>query len=222
MLLKVRQKQFELGDKPDKLLSRQLRGLQASRAIHKIKNKEGVFLTNPSEINDTFKDFYEELYKSKGCSDPSLLTNFLHSLQLPKLGCSEQAALNADITVEEILDAIKSFPSGKASGPDGFGIEFYKRFAQTLSPLLLRMFNHSFGELKLPQSFYEANISLILKKGKEETDPSSYRPIALLNSDLKIFTKILANRLNNYIKKYSSFFQSGFIPGHFSFLMSDN
>lgn len=53
-LFKVKQKQFELGDKPDKLLSRQLRGLQATRAIHKIKNKN-VVLTNPSEINDTFK-----------------------------------------------------------------------------------------------------------------------------------------------------------------------
>lgn len=120
MLLQVKQRQYELGDKPDKLLSRQLRGLQASRAIHKIKNKKGVVLTNPTEINDTFKEFYEELYKSKGCLDPSALAKFLHSLHLPKLGCTEQAALNANITIAEILDVIKCFPGGKAPGPDGF------------------------------------------------------------------------------------------------------
>ncbi len=64
---------------------------------------------------------------------------------------------------------------------------------------------------------YDANISLILKKGKDEMDPASYRPIALLNSDLKIFTKILANRLNKCITKIIHSDQTGFIPGHFSF-----
>ncbi len=64
---------------------------------------------------------------------------------------------------------------------------------------------------------YDANISLILKKGKDEMDPASYRPIALLNSDLKIFTKILANRLNKCITKIIHSDQTGFIPGRFSF-----
>jgi len=88
---------------------------------------------------------------------------------------------------------------------------------QVLSPLLLRMLNHSFNIHKLPQSLYDANISLILKKDKEETDPASYRPISLLNSDLKIFTKILANRLNICIGKIIHPDQTGFIPGRFSF-----
>lgn len=79
------------------------------------------------------------------------------------------------------------------------------------------MLNHSFDKHKLPQSLYDANISLILKKGKEETDPSSYQPISLLNSDLKIFAKILANRLNNCIGEIIHPDQSGFIPGRFSF-----
>lgn len=66
-------------------------------------------------------------------------------------------------------------------------------------------------------SMYNANISLILKKGKDETDPASYRPIALLNSDLKIFTKILADRLNKCIAKIIHPDQTGFIPRRFSF-----
>jgi len=82
---------------------------------------------------------------------------------------------------------------------------------------MLRLFNHSIDSQEFPQSMCDANISLILKKGKEETDPSSYRPIALLNSDLKIFTKILANRLNKCITKIIHSDQTGFIPGRFSF-----
>ena len=79
------------------------------------------------------------------------------------------------------------------------------------------MFNHSISVGLLPETLYSANISLILKKGKNQTDPSSYRPIALLGCDLKVFTKILANRLNKCIADIIHEDQTGFIPGRFSF-----
>lgn len=47
LLLKLKQKHFELGDKPEKLLASQLRGEQANRAIHRIKSKSGTLVTNP-------------------------------------------------------------------------------------------------------------------------------------------------------------------------------
>uniref|UniRef100_A0AAR2IUZ9 Reverse transcriptase domain-containing protein n=1 Tax=Pygocentrus nattereri TaxID=42514 RepID=A0AAR2IUZ9_PYGNA len=122
-------------------------------------------------------------------------STWLEDLNLPKLSDEACEALNADITAEEILEAIKSFPNGKSSGPDGFGMEWYKTFHKQLTPLLLRMFKHSFDNQKFPNSLYDANISLILKEGRDETEPSSYRPISLLNSDFKIFTKLMANRL---------------------------
>lgn len=64
LLLKVKHKQFELGDKPGPLLSRQLRGTQASRAIHKIKTPSNSLVTDPFQINDSFRKFYEELYSA--------------------------------------------------------------------------------------------------------------------------------------------------------------
>lgn len=48
-LFKLKQKQFEVGDKPRRLLARQLRSAQASRSIHKIKSRAGTLLTNPKE-----------------------------------------------------------------------------------------------------------------------------------------------------------------------------
>lgn len=175
-LFKIRQKHFELGDKPQ-----QLRGLQASRAIHKIKSKTGEIVIDPKSINDRFRKYYEELYTSKAKGNAS---DWLGRLKLPKLSEAAREALNSDITMQEILDAIKSFPNGKAAGPDGFGIELYKKFSLTIARLLLRMFNHSFGTQKSPPTLYEANISLLLKEGRDETEPSSFRPIALLNSDI--------------------------------------
>ena len=68
-LFKLKQKQFELGDKPQKLLARQLRGLQASRAIHKIKSKSGEICTDPSDINRHFREYYQQLCVSKAKGD---------------------------------------------------------------------------------------------------------------------------------------------------------
>lgn len=217
MLLKNKQKYFEMNDKPDKLLARQLRGIQAKRMINKIKTNTGSITTDPKKINECFREYYENLYSSKITADTARISDFLSALHLPKLCASAQAELNTEITLKEVTEAIHSFPNGKASGPDGYGIEFYKAYSDKVSPIMLRMFNHSIATGRLPESLYSANISLILKKDKEETDPASYRPIALLGCDLKVFTKILANRLNRCIATIIHHDQTGFIPGRFSF-----
>uniref|UniRef100_A0A3B1JFC8 Reverse transcriptase domain-containing protein n=1 Tax=Astyanax mexicanus TaxID=7994 RepID=A0A3B1JFC8_ASTMX len=217
LLLKVKQKHFELGNKPSCLLSYQLRGLQKSRAILKIKNRSGYLTTKLSEINKCFKEYYQELYTSKSTTDTSVITNFLKSLNLPKLDTVAREKLNAEITLNEVSTAINVSLNGKAPGPDGFSTEFYKAFCKQISPLLLRMFQDSIKNNKLPETLYLANISLFLKKDKEEVDPSSYRPISLLGSDLKVFTKILAGRLNECISSIIHQDQTGFISGRFSF-----
>lgn len=92
--------------------------------------------------------------------------------------------------MQEILDAVKSFPNGKAAGPDGFGIELYEKISLKIAPLLLRMFNHSFSTQKFPSMLYKPNISLLLKEGRDKTEPSSFHPIALLNSHENVYRVI--------------------------------
>ncbi|KAA8595779.1 hypothetical protein FQN60_011070, partial [Etheostoma spectabile] len=119
---------------------------------------------------------------------------FFSGLDLPHLS-SEHRRFLTDISIAEIVEAIAEFPNNKAPGPDGFTIEFYKCFSKELSPLLLRMFKHAVSVGQLPQTLYKANISLILKKGRNELDASSYRPVSLLPNETKLISKILANRL---------------------------
>lgn len=64
----------------------------------------------------------------------------------------------------------------------------------------------------LPPSWYEAELVPICKPGKDPQQCSSYRPIALLNVDAKIFTSILAHRLQNIIAQFIHIDQTGFIP----------
>lgn len=72
----MKQKYFELGDKPHKLLSRQLRKLENDRIIHQIKSESGNYLFSPSEVNNRFKQFYESLYASNTSDDPSIMETF--------------------------------------------------------------------------------------------------------------------------------------------------
>lgn len=171
-------------------------------------------MTDPKGRNQCFKEYYELLCTSKAKRN---ISDWMANLDLPKLDNAARKAMNADVSTQEILDAIKSFPNGKSPGPDGYGIELYEKYPEQFAPLLLRMFTHSFEFQKFPNTLYEANISLILKEGRDETDPSSFRPIALLNTDVNIFNKLLANRLNKYIATIIYIDQPGFIPGRFSF-----
>ena len=140
------------------------------------------------------------------------MDKFLEKYNFPKLNQEEIEELNRTITSMEIKTVIRNLLANKSPRPDGFTAEFDHKFREELTPILLKLFQ-KIAEGKLPNSFYEATIILIPKPDKDATKKENHRTISLMNIDKKIFNKILANRIQQHIKKIIHHDQVGFIPG---------
>ena len=97
------------------------------------------------------------------------MDKFLEKYNLPKLNQEKIENLNRPITSTESETVIRNLPANKSLGPDGFTAEFDQKFREGLTPILLKLFQKIAEEGKLPNSFYEATITLIPKPDKDPT-----------------------------------------------------
>ena len=91
------------------------------------------------------------------------MDRLLEKFNLPKLNQEEIEIMNNPITSTKIQAVIKNLPENKSPGPDGFTGEFYQTFREELMSILLKVFQKIAEEGTLPNSIYEATITLISK-----------------------------------------------------------
>jgi hypothetical protein len=123
------------------------------------------------------------------------------SKQIPdgKLNLDQVNHLNSPQTPKEIEAIIKSLPTKKSPGSDGFSAEIYQNFKEDLIPILFKLFHKIKTEGTITNLFYEATITLKPKLQKDLTR-KSFRPISPINIDAKILNKILSNTIQENIK----------------------
>ena len=126
------------------------------------RNENGEITTDNTEIQRLIRDYYQQLYANK-MDNLEEMDKFLEKYNFPKVNQEEIENLNRPITNMEIKTSLRNLPTNKSPGLDGFTAEFYQTLREELTPILLKLFQKIAEESKLPNSFYEATITLIPK-----------------------------------------------------------
>ena len=163
------------------------------------------------------------------------ITEILSKVKI-RLNKEESRDIEKSISYKEVYNVLKQAPNGKAPGPDGILIEFWKSEIKrqrqekedkkngikgpdnkevTVRPCIAALMTkvlkdvESFGPID--EQFLEGRMGLLYKK-KDKRDIQNYCPITLLNTDYKTYTKIIANRLRKVAPKLIHKDQAGFMP----------
>ena len=126
-----------------------------------------------TEIQSILRDYCKQIYANK-MYNLEEVEKFLERFNLPRLNQEEIENMNRPMTSNEIEPVIKNLATNKSPGPDGFTGEFYQIFRDELTPILLTLFQKIAEEGALPNSFYEATITLIPKPFKDTTKKENY------------------------------------------------
>ena len=159
------------------------------RYIDSVKSSDGRVLRSNHELRDAFWAHFRNRFAH--CPDLPLqeFRSYLADF-------SEPASFDGVITESEVRDALKQVGLNKTPGLDGFLYEVYLRLPHMFVPILTDMFNHRFAQGVIPGSVTKGVITLLKKGSKHVWEGlDDYRPITLLNAELKILARVLANRL---------------------------
>lgn len=197
-MIRARTERLWMGETPTKRVLSEEKKHAANKEINEIRYRN--YITRDREqIKHAFVEFYTQLL-SHTINDPERFKEDFLTL-MPRLEDSERELLEVEITVAEIESAIDNLGNGKSPGPDGLGAAIYKFFKTEMALALHRVIRECYDKQQTPHSFRTAHVVLIPKTD----DPAkllsveSYRPISLSNTDYKIYTKVLARRLQSVV-----------------------
>jgi exonuclease III len=187
-------------------------------SVVQVMGRDGI-----SAAGDALADFYDPATAGLfSChpTDPQQQQVMLQAVD-QQLSADEQQQCrgqqeDGSLTLGEAQAALASLPRGKSPGSDGLTYEFYTAMWDVVGDPLVAAFNYSFAqpELRLSQEQRLGLITLIYKGGgKPRADPASYRPITLLNCDLKIVAKVLVQRFGPAMEGIIDSTQTAFVPG---------
>ena len=182
--------------------------------ICKLERPDGTVTMDPEEILTLEQNYYKKLYSSKKLNNnPDKEKLFFEKNKTQKLTTHLQNICEGYLTSAECKKALNTFKDSKTPGNDGIPAEFYKKFWHLVGTYITDFLNFAFEHGELSTSHRQAVITLIEKKDKIRQKIQNWRPISLLNVDLKIGTKALALRLQDVLPYVIDDDQTGFVRG---------
>ena len=124
---------------------------------------------------------------------------YLNSVNIPCLTDSDTQSCEGKLTVKGCWDALRSMKNNKSPGNDGITKEFLEYFWGKLGTFLVSTLNYSFEKGDLFTSQKQTIITLIEKKDRDKHFIENWKPVSLINVDIKVASKALANRLKAVI-----------------------
>lgn len=125
LLLRSHCKWIEDGEKPTKYFCALEKRNYVNKNISKL-DIEGKHINKQEEILQEVKEFYKQLYANKDQDlDDVNLKDLLQKVEVPKINNKIKEILDAEITKQEVLQALKNFKNDKTPGTDGFTAEFF-------------------------------------------------------------------------------------------------
>lgn len=208
--IRSRTEWFEKGEKPTRYFFRLEQKRADQNSFTSLIDANGVEKFSQQDFETILVDFYSSLF-SKDSLDMQVQTELIDDLEL-SLTDLEREQCEGLFTKEELLSALNSLPTGKSPGSDGFPVEFYSAFWESLGDLLVLVFNERFHLGILTDSQRQALLRLVHKKDATNL-AKNWRPISLLNSDYKIASKAITIRLKSVMSSIVHQDQTCSVPG---------
>ena len=207
---------WEEGEKSSKYFFNLEKRNSKEKSWSKIFDKNGQSITGTQNIQKRQVEFYKDLYKSQNLSVNKAEKDFFlaDSQHTKKISENSKAMLDSDITFEELAKSLKKMKNNKSPGPDGIVTEFYKIYWNLIGNDLHEVICAGLEDEQLAYTQYLATIVLLYKKGPRP-DIKNWRPIALLNNDYKLISKVFAERLKVVLPEIISQDQKGCVPGRY-------
>lgn len=205
------------GEKPSSYFLKLEKERAMNRSITRLRDDKGNMLLNPKEISKVQVSFYQKLYSDPIVSQAEDEIPLSHDepLSLPQVDSSLAESADRPLVEHDLLKALKQMNNGKSPGTDGLTVEFYKFFWPEVGPLVLEFLLQGIERGLLSIEQCRGIILLIPKKGRDRLNLTNWRPITLLNVDLKILTKAIANKLVPCLSGIIGKEQTGFLKGRF-------
>ena len=200
------------GEKPTRFLFNSRCDRKQRKPIIKIQLADGTTVDTKEGVHDALVNFWSGLYNSE-VSQSLSVSEFLgtHLNDLPKLSEEQRIRLDREISEPEVKAAVFSLRNGAASGFDGVGATWFKKFYNLLAPVLLATYQEAFSNEYVPEFFKYAMICL-LPKSNNRTSVSNWRPISLLPTSYKILSTIAARRLKPVLPDLIGPDQKAYVP----------